>query len=61
MTDQENVIPTNHKKIMVLNTNCLDMHVLNGKLNRLKEAAENRDGQGIRNLMMEMIPEYRPN
>jgi FlaA1/EpsC-like NDP-sugar epimerase len=62
MTDQENVIPTNHKKIMVLmNTNCLDMHVLNGKLNRLKEAAENRDGQDIRNLMMEMIPEYRPN
>lgn len=61
MTDLENVIPTDHKKIMVLNTNCVNMEALNGKLDRLKEMAEARDGQGIRNLMMEMIPEYRPN
>nr|WP_320017542.1 nucleoside-diphosphate sugar epimerase/dehydratase [uncultured Desulfobacter sp.] len=61
MTDQENVIPTDHKKILVLNTRCMNMEALNGKLDRLKEMAEKRDGQGIRNLMMEMIPEYRPN
>nr|WP_320017327.1 hypothetical protein [uncultured Desulfobacter sp.] len=61
MTDQENVIPTDHKKILVLNTRCMNMEALNGKLDRLKEMAEKRDGQEIRNLMMEMIPEYRPN
>nr|WP_170299861.1 nucleoside-diphosphate sugar epimerase/dehydratase [Desulfobacter hydrogenophilus] len=61
MTDLENVVSTDHKKIMVLNTNCVNMGVLNGKLDQLKAMAEARDGQAIRNLMMEMIPEYRPN
>ncbi len=61
MTDQENVIPTDHKKIMALHANCINMEALNRRLDRLKEMAEKRDGQGIRNLMMEMIPEYRPN
>jgi FlaA1/EpsC-like NDP-sugar epimerase len=61
MTDLENVVSTEHKKIMVLNTNCVNMAALNGKLNQLKEMAEARDGQAIRRLMMEMIPEYRPN
>ena len=61
MTDLENVVSTDHKKIMVLNTNCVNMEVLNGKLDQLKAMAEARDGQAIRTLMMEMIPEYRPN
>nr|WP_319395226.1 nucleoside-diphosphate sugar epimerase/dehydratase [uncultured Desulfobacter sp.] len=61
MTDLENVVSTDHKKIMVLNTNCVNMAVLNGKLDQLKAMAKVRDGQAIRRLMMEMIPEYRPN
>ncbi|WDP88903.1 MAG: polysaccharide biosynthesis protein [Desulfobacter sp.] len=60
MTDKEDVVPTGHKKIMVLNTNCVNMEVLNGKLARLKEKAQNRDGKGIREVMMDMIMEYRP-
>nr|WP_321404181.1 nucleoside-diphosphate sugar epimerase/dehydratase [uncultured Desulfobacter sp.] len=60
MTDLENVVSTDHKKIMVLNTNCVNMVVLNGKLDQLKAMAEARDGQAIRRLMMEMIPEYKP-
>lgn len=61
MTELENVVATDHKKIMVINTNCVDMAVLNGRLDQLKAMAEARDGQAIRKLMMEMIPEYRPN
>lgn len=61
MTEQENVVPTEHKKIMVLNTNCLNMNVLNGKLSSLKQLAENRDGEGIKTLMKVMIPEYMIN
>ncbi|WP_320045073.1 nucleoside-diphosphate sugar epimerase/dehydratase [uncultured Desulfobacter sp.] len=61
MTDLENVVSTDHKKIMVLNTNCVNMAVLNGKLDQLKAMAEARDGQEIRRIMMEMIPEYSPN
>ena len=60
MTDLENVVSTDHKKIMVLNTNCVNMAVLNGKLDQLKAMAEARDGNAIRRLMMEMIPEYKP-
>ncbi len=60
MTDIEDVVPTGHKKIMVLNTSCLNPEVLNGKLSLLKEKAKDRDGAGIRSLMKEMIPEYRP-
>ncbi len=61
MTDQEDVVSTDHKKIMVLNTNCLNMSALNGNLDNLKEMAENRDGEGIRLFMKAMIPEYNPN
>ena len=61
MTDHENVISTDHKKIMVLNTNCVNMDIVNGSLDQLKAFAKTRDGQAIRNLMMKMIPEYSPN
>ena len=61
MTDQEDVVPTEHKKIRVLNTNCLNMAVLNGNIGNLKKMAEKRDGEGIRLLMKAMIPEYNPN
>ncbi len=59
MTDKEEVVPTGHKKIMVLNTNCVNMKVLNGKLGSLKEMAGVRDGEGIRKIMKVMVPEYR--
>ncbi len=60
MTDLEDVVPTEHKKIMVLNTNCVDMGVLNGQLKVLRSMAENRNQDGIRSIMGEMIPEYKP-
>ncbi|MGD9824405.1 polysaccharide biosynthesis protein [Desulfobacter sp.] len=58
MTDKEAVIPTDHDKILVLNTSCPDMKGLNGRLDTLKEMANLRDGKGIRSIMKTMVPEY---
>ncbi len=58
MTDKEAVIPTDHDKILVLNTSCPNMKVLNGRLDTLKEMANLRDGKGIREIMKTMVPEY---
>jgi FlaA1/EpsC-like NDP-sugar epimerase len=58
MTDQENVIPTDHRKIMVLNSCKINMGMLNGKLERLKQESKNRDHDTIRALLKEIIPEY---
>ena len=58
MTDKESVIPTDHDKILVLNTSCTNMKVLNDKLDALKKMANIRDGKGIRAIMKIMVPEY---
>ncbi|MBU4129823.1 MAG: polysaccharide biosynthesis protein, partial [Proteobacteria bacterium] len=58
MTDQENVIPTDHQKIRVLNSRETDMSGLNGRLERLKAAAKNQSSDTIRALLKEIIPEY---
>lgn len=58
MTDQENVIPTDHTKIMVLNGSEVDLKVVNGKLDLLEKEAQNRNAHKIRQLFTEIIPEY---
>lgn len=58
MTDKEAVIPTEHDNILVLNTSCTNMKVLNGKLDALRDTASFRDGNGIRLIMKTMVPEY---
>lgn len=58
MTNKEAVIPTDHDKILALNTNCTNMKTLNGKLDILKELASHRDGSGIRAIMKTIVPEY---
>jgi len=58
MTDQENVIPTDHSQIMVLNSGETDMSGLNGRLERLKVAAKDQSHDTIRTLLKEIIPEY---
>ena len=58
MTDKESVIPTNHDKILVLNTSCTNMKVLNGKLDTLKKMASQHNGRGVRIIMKKMVPEY---
>lgn len=60
MTDQENVIPTSHNKIMVLNSERIDLKALNGSIDKLKLKASTRDGKGIRTLLQKIVPEYNP-
>lgn len=58
MTDLENVIPTEHRKILVLNSREIDTSQLNGKLVRLKNESKNRSHDTIRALLKEIVPEY---
>jgi FlaA1/EpsC-like NDP-sugar epimerase len=58
MTDQEGVIPTDHKKIRVLNSHTGDVSHLTSRLEALKKAAETRDPDGIRKGLQQIVPEY---
>ncbi|WP_020586240.1 polysaccharide biosynthesis protein [Desulfobacter curvatus] len=60
ITAQENVVPTTHKKIMVLNSSPFDTKSLDVDLIRLKESAAARDHRAIRELLKHSIPEYQP-
>jgi FlaA1/EpsC-like NDP-sugar epimerase len=58
MTDLENVVTTEHQKIMVLNSRGIDMSPLNGKIERLKQESKNRSHDTIRTMLKEIVPEY---
>ncbi len=60
MSHQENVIPTNHKKILVLNSTRIDLKDLKNKFETLKLAAFNRDVEVIKRLFKDIVPEYVP-
>jgi FlaA1/EpsC-like NDP-sugar epimerase len=59
MTDLEGVVPTEHKKIRVLNSYTGDVSCLAKSLNELRQAAEKRDPDRIRELLQQIVPEYR--
>ncbi len=61
MTDQENVVSTGHRKIMVLSGHTGDIDQLIYKIEELKDAAKNRNQDHIRKVLRQMIPEYNPN
>jgi FlaA1/EpsC-like NDP-sugar epimerase len=58
MTDLEGVVPTNHKKIRVLNSHTGDVTLLASRLQELKQAAEHRDVEQIRHVLHQIVPEY---
>ena len=60
MTADENVVPTNHDKIMVLNSEKYDMDNFDTSFERLKKAAKERDKEKIKNCLIEIVPEYKP-
>ncbi|MDZ7664906.1 MAG: nucleoside-diphosphate sugar epimerase/dehydratase [Desulfotignum sp.] len=59
MTDLEGVIPTDHKKIRVLKSHTGDLRLLLPHLAALKQAAQIRDPDRIRQLMRQIVPEYK--
>ncbi len=61
MTDQENVVPTGHNKIMVLNSRRVDLGILNGRLEKLRIESQNRHNENIKSLFKKIVPEYMPN
>jgi FlaA1/EpsC-like NDP-sugar epimerase len=60
ITAQENVVPTGHSKIMVLNSCCMLTDTLDGELENLKKAAQNRSHDKIRAVLKKIVPEYHP-
>ena len=61
MTDQEDVVPTNHNKIMVFNGRKVDLEQLNGGIETLRREAKKRDIEKLRLLFKKIVPEYIPN
>ena len=60
ITAQENVVPTGHSKIMVLNSCGMVTDTLDGELESLKKVAQNRNHDKIRAVLKKIIPEYSP-
>lgn len=60
ITDQENIIATSHRKIMVLNSREPETADLDETVERLKEAARKRDIDQMVDLFQKLVPEYQP-
>ena len=59
LTAGEDVLPTDHNKIMVLNSRVCDLLELNGELDHLRELAFDQKGDDIRKIFNEIVPEYK--
>ena len=60
ITDGEGIVPTDHGKILVLKGEKWEWEALQARLEGLFAAAATYDGQGVRNALKSILPEYRP-
>jgi FlaA1/EpsC-like NDP-sugar epimerase len=60
ITEGEGIVPTPHQKIMVLRGNGKTYTEINRHILKLKEKAKDFDGEGIKKLLQQLIPEYQP-
>jgi FlaA1/EpsC-like NDP-sugar epimerase len=60
ITDGEEVIPTNHEKIMVLKGTDCNLEALNGKITELAHLAVRQAGDEIKLKLQQAVPEYIP-
>jgi len=69
ITTGENIQPTEHKKIMVIQNNLLTVEGksseemqkwINGELIQLIDAANRRDSQAIKKKLRDIVPDYNP-
>ena len=60
ITEGEGIVPTTHKKIMVLNGAKTDLNILNGKIDDLIKLVEGQDEKKIKEKLREIVPEYKP-
>jgi FlaA1/EpsC-like NDP-sugar epimerase len=56
----EDVLPTNHEKIMVRKGKECNLQLLNGKIDELAKMAEDQEVEKIKAKFQEILPEYRP-
>ncbi|MGE4519609.1 MAG: polysaccharide biosynthesis protein [Desulfobacteraceae bacterium] len=60
LTEGEDVMPTEHKKIMVLNSRECNFSDINTKIDELKNYAESHKDSEIRRVLKDIVPEYLP-
>lgn len=59
MTTDENVVPTNHEKIMVLHGSKCDMDNVQNEVIHLRNASKNRDSEKIICHLKKIVPEFK--
>ena len=60
ITEGEGIIPTPHKKILVLEGSICELAALEQDIQRLEQLAHAQDGAGIREALLSMLPDYKP-
>jgi len=60
ITEGEGIVPTDHRKIMVLKGQEKDLVKLNGNIDALSAMAEEQNGDAVRKGLMKIVPEYHP-
>jgi FlaA1/EpsC-like NDP-sugar epimerase len=60
ITGGEDIVPTEHKKIMVLSGQICELERLNGDIDRIIDIAKAQDGEKIRSMLKQIVPEYVP-
>jgi len=60
ITEGEGIVETDHEKIMVLRGNGMTCAKIYQGLERLQQKTKAHDGQGIKDALQQMIPEYTP-
>ncbi|QGY39339.1 NAD-dependent epimerase/dehydratase family protein [Pseudodesulfovibrio cashew] len=61
ITEGEGIVRTEHEKILVLGSEyCATAEALNQGLEALLEASEHHDGETVRTLLRQLVPEYIP-
>ena len=60
ITEGEDIVPTGHKKIMVLSGSTCEQNRLNGDINNIIKAAKAQDAEKIKKLLKQIVPEYNP-
>ena len=61
ITVGEDIVPTPHEKILVIQGSACNLGELNRQIDRLSELAQNQDAEGIRALLNQIVPEYATN
>jgi FlaA1/EpsC-like NDP-sugar epimerase len=60
ITEGEDVMPTNHEKILVLKGNECSLKVLNGTIDELGKMAHAQDAEAIKSKLQTIVLEYEP-